>query len=106
MAPKVYGSSTIGVKKSTVCTKASSGESLYTPASSAVSNPTRTFGSNCFGNFPRTESSAAGLSLDAQPADFTDAVRRTDSIGFISRLYRPSQIVEIPPRTEAPSYAI
>ena len=45
MAPKVYGSSTIGVKKSTVCTRASSAVSLYTPASSAVSNPTSTFSS-------------------------------------------------------------
>ena len=31
---EVYASSTIGVKKSTVCTKAHSGVSLYTPASS------------------------------------------------------------------------
>jgi hypothetical protein len=47
-----------------------------------------TFGSDCLGNFPRIESSAAGLSLDAQPADFTDAVRRTGSTIFIRRLYR------------------
>src|SRR5258708_33135248 len=78
----------MGVKKSTVCTNASSGEILYTPASSAVSKPIRTFGSSCLGNCPRIESSAAGLSLDAQPADFTDAVRRTGSTGFIGQWYR------------------
>ena len=52
MAPKVNGSSTMGVKKSTVCTRASSAVNLYTPASSAVSKPTSTFS---FG--PRAECS-------------------------------------------------
>src|SRR5215470_13856925 len=71
----------MGVKKSTVCTSAISGAILYTPASSAWSKPTRTFGSCCRANFPSTLSSAAGLSLDAQPAAFTDSVRRN---GFTS----------------------
>src|SRR5579864_7379002 len=71
----------MGVKKSTVCTSACSAEILYTPASSAVSKPTRTFGSCCRANFPSTVSSAAGLSLDAQPAALTDSVRRN---GFTS----------------------
>src|SRR5205807_10117478 len=71
----------MGVKKSTVCTRAWSGAILYTPASSAWSKPTRTFGSCCRANFPSTVSSAAGLSLDAQPAAFTDSVNR---IGFTS----------------------
>src|SRR5580700_3621847 len=66
-----------------VCTKASSGDILYTPASSAVSKPMSTFGSDCLGNFPSIESSAAGLSLDAQPADFTDAVRRIGASAFM-----------------------
>src|SRR6266481_2021707 len=66
----------MGVKKSTVCTRASSLEILYTPASSAVSKPTSTFGSCCRANFPSTASSAAGLSLLAQPAAFTCSVRR------------------------------
>src|SRR5271166_6212944 len=74
--PKVYGSSTMGVKKSTVWTSASSGVSRYTPASSAVSKPTRTLGSCCRANFPSTESSTAGLSLLAQPAAFTISVKR------------------------------
>src|SRR5690348_16969217 len=77
MRPKVKGSSTMGVKKSTVCTNATSGDRRYTPASSALSKPTRTLGSCCRANFPSTVSSAAGLSLDAQPAALTVSVRRT-----------------------------
>src|SRR5579862_3354225 len=68
IAPNVYGSSTIGVKKSTVCTRAHSGESLYTPASSAVSNPTSTFSFGQRGTRPSTWSKTFGLSFDAQPA--------------------------------------
>src|SRR5208282_282019 len=66
----------MGVKKSTVCTSAVSGVSRYTPASSARSKPTSTLGSCCRANFPSTVSSAAGLSLEAQPAALTDSVRR------------------------------
>src|SRR5438270_10799155 len=75
------GSSTIGVKKSTVCTRARSSERRYTAASSAVSKPTSKFSSCCRANFPSTLSSTAGLSLDAQPAALTDSVRRN---GFTS----------------------
>src|SRR5450432_926071 len=67
----------MGVKKSTVWTSAWSGAIRYTPASSASSKPTRTFGSCCRANFPSTVSSAAGLSLDAQPAALTDSVSRS-----------------------------
>src|ERR1051326_909330 len=74
IAPKVYGSSTMGVKKSTVCTRASSAVSLYTPASSAVSNPTSTFSSAHRGTAGRTRSNNFGLSFDAQPAALTWAV--------------------------------
>jgi hypothetical protein len=74
IAPKVYGSSTMGVKKSTVCTRASSAVSLYTPASSAVSNPINTFSSAQRGTRAKTWSKTFGLSLDAQPAAFTWAV--------------------------------
>src|SRR5215831_16685814 len=66
----------MGVKKSTVWTSACVAEILYTPASSAVSKPTSTFGSFCRANFPSTASSAAGLSLLAQPAAFTCSVSR------------------------------
>src|SRR5437016_2291965 len=68
MAPNVYGSSTIGVKKSTVWTRAHSGVNLYTPASSAVSKPTSTFPFAQRGMRASTRSSNSGLSLDAQPA--------------------------------------
>src|SRR5512133_2393215 len=71
----------MGVKKSTVCTKATSSDRRYTPASSALSKPTSTFGSSCRANFPSTASSAAGLSLLAQPAALTCSVNR---IGFAS----------------------
>src|SRR6185437_6182000 len=66
----------MGVKKSTVWTSACVAEILYTPASSAVSKPTSTLGSSCRANFPSTASSAAGLSLLAQPAAFTCSVNR------------------------------
>ena len=42
LAPNVYGSSTIGVKKSTVATMARSSVSRYTAASSRVRVPTST----------------------------------------------------------------
>src|SRR5438105_12157559 len=83
----------MGVKKSTVCTSASSGEILYTPASSALSKPTSTFASCCRANFPSTASSAAGLSLLAQPAAFTDSVRRSGVVvSAMQRLYVGSRI--------------
>src|SRR5258708_31044652 len=78
----------MGVKKSTVWTRACVAEILYTPASSALSKPTRTFGSCCRANFPSTVSSAAGLSLDAQPAAFTDSVRRNGLASAMKALYR------------------
>src|SRR5947209_5970564 len=71
----------MGVKKSTVCTRASSGDSLYTPASSAVSNPTSTFSSAQRGTAAKTWSNNFGLSLDAQPAALTWAVNFRDN-GF------------------------
>jgi len=48
--PKVRGSSTTGVKKSTVATIASSSLTLYTAASSAVVGPMSTLGSMIGGN--------------------------------------------------------
>ena len=64
----------MGVKKSTVCTRAHSGVSLYTPASSAVSNPTSTFSFAQRGIWASTRSKTFGLSLDAQPAALVCAV--------------------------------
>src|SRR5579864_5912128 len=77
IAPNVYASSTIGVKKSTVCTSAHSGVSLYTPASSAVSNPTRTLLFAQRGMRASTWSKTFGLSFDAQPAACELAVNLT-----------------------------
>src|SRR6267143_2910773 len=48
------------------------------PASSLVSNPTRTLGSVWRGNLRRIASSAAGLSFAAQPAAFAIDVSFTD----------------------------
>src|SRR5216684_718460 len=78
ICPKVCGSSTMGVKKSTVWTIAISGLSRYTPASSLVSKPTSTFGSVGRGKRRKTESSNPGLSFAAQPAALTMAVSFTD----------------------------
>src|SRR5712691_6908940 len=64
----------MGVKKSTVCTRARLSVSLYTPASSLVSNPTSTFSFGTRGKLASTWSKTFGLSLDAQPAAFTCAV--------------------------------
>src|SRR6267378_1234966 len=80
ICPNVNGSSTIGVKKSTVCTSAISGLSRYTPASSLVSKPTSTFGSVGRGKRRKTESSNPGLSFAAQPAALTMAVSFTDGV--------------------------
>src|SRR5215510_13109884 len=80
MAPNVSGSSTMGVKKSTVCTSAVFSSSRYTPASSLVSNPTSTFGSVCRGSRRNTESSVPGLSLAAQPAALAIVVNLTRSL--------------------------
>src|SRR5271165_4897958 len=80
ICPKVKGSSTIGVKKSTVCTRAKSSLSRYTPASSLVLKPTSTFGSVGSGRRRKIESSVPGLSLAAQPAALTMAVSFTELV--------------------------
>src|SRR5579863_8912434 len=64
----------------------SSAVSLYTPASSAVSNPTSTFSSGQRGTAARTLSNNFGLSLDAQPAAFTWAVSLRVAFVFIRGL--------------------
>src|SRR5215468_6048699 len=59
------------------------------PASSLVSNPTRTLGSVWRGSLCKTESSVAGLSFAAQPAAFAIAVNFKVSVKGTStyRLY-------------------
>src|ERR1700720_3694926 len=58
----------MGVKKSTVCTSARSLVSRYTPASSALTEPTSTFGLRNFGSCRKTCDRAFWLNFDAQPA--------------------------------------
>src|SRR5205823_4666461 len=58
----------MGVKKSTVCTNARSLVRRYTPASSALTEPTSTFGSRNFGSCRKTCDRAFWLNFDAHPA--------------------------------------
>ncbi len=66
--PNAYGSSTIGVKKSTVCTIASDSVSWTTPASSAVSVATSTRGSVGRASPATIGRRSAADSLQPQPA--------------------------------------
>src|SRR6266850_2451287 len=66
--PYENGSSTIGVKKSTVCTSARWRSNRYTPASSNVFELTRTFRFNEMGSCGKTCRRACWLNFDAHPA--------------------------------------
>src|SRR5215472_11644195 len=68
ICPYENGSSTIGVKKSTVCTSARWLSSRYTPASSNVFELTSTFRPNEIGSCGKTCRRACWLSFDAHPA--------------------------------------
>ena len=69
MRPQSYGSSTIGVKKSSVAMMARSSSSAQTAASSPVSTPTSTSdGTPGSCNEPITSSSWSGPSLQPHPA--------------------------------------
>jgi hypothetical protein len=73
--PNAYGSSTIGVKKSAVCTIASSSVSCTTPASSAVSAATSTRGSVGRGRPATIGRRSAADSLQPHPAPWEREVR-------------------------------
>src|SRR4029077_15287515 len=66
--PHENGSSTIGVKKSTVCTSARWRSNRYTPASSNVFELTSTFRFNEMGSCGKTCRRACWLNFDAHPA--------------------------------------
>ena len=66
--PYENGSSTIGVKKSTVCTSARCRSNRYTPASSNVFELTSTFRFNEMGSCGKTWRRACWLNFDAHPA--------------------------------------
>src|SRR6266699_1553060 len=68
ICPYENGSSTIGVKKSTVCTRARCRSRRYTPASSRVSELTSTLRSNEMGSCGKTCRRACWLNLEAHPA--------------------------------------
>ena len=80
--PNAYGSSTIGVKKSTVCTIASESVSCTTPASSACSAATSTRGSVGRGSPATIGRRSAADSLQPQPAPWEREVRGT-AIAFV-----------------------
>src|SRR6266540_808847 len=90
--PKMYGSSTIGVKKSTVLTTARSARRRNTPASSEVSVPTIRSGCSHFGRLCSTCTRSAAPSFAAQPAAVTccvnpislSAFRRVTAISWYS----------------------
>src|SRR6267378_4884244 len=81
MRPKSYGSSTMGVKKSTVATIARSAERRNTAASSRAAASTRIRGSVAAGTWRKTCANSAGPSLQAQPAPCENAVSRTVVMG-------------------------
>src|SRR5215472_19245473 len=66
--PYEKASSTIGVKKSTVCTSARCRSRRYTPASSNVLELTSTLRSNEMGSCGKTCRRACWLNLEAHPA--------------------------------------
>src|SRR6266581_2244899 len=66
--PYENGSSTIGVKKSTVWTRARCRSRRYTPASSNVFELTSTLRSNEIGSCGKTCRRACWLNLEAHPA--------------------------------------
>src|SRR4029077_3390251 len=68
ICPYENGSSTIGVKKSTVCTSARWRSNRYTPASSNVFELTSTFRSSEMGSCGKTCRRACWLNFDAHPA--------------------------------------
>src|SRR5438128_2426534 len=82
IAPKAAGSSTMGVKKSTVATSARSGAMRYTAASSRDAAAVSTLGSTIRGRAPITCPSSTGLSLQAQPAPWLYSVNRRGDTSF------------------------
>src|ERR1700694_5492247 len=74
------GSSTTGVKKSTVLTIARSSRTRYTPASSPVEIPTSKLGSPLRSSRARTAERSSGPNLPAQPAALQRAVSRMSSL--------------------------
>src|SRR5260370_2672259 len=87
LVQSAVGLESIGVKKSPVGTRQRLGGIRWTAASSGPAVATSTLGSTIGGSAPSTCPSSTGLSLQAQPAPWLDAVNRsgeTGSIGVLS----------------------
>src|SRR5882757_8416863 len=91
--PYENGSSTIGVKKSTVCTSARWRSNRYTPASSNVFELTSTFRFNEMGSCGKTCRRACWLNFDAHPAQDESDV----SLRICSRDMWFTSFVLVPP---------
>src|SRR5256885_3401557 len=78
----------MGVKKSTVATRARSGAMRYTAASSREPVPINTLLSTIGGRAPSTCPSSTGLSLQAQPAPWLYSVNRSGESCSIGAKYR------------------
>src|SRR5216117_3439761 len=86
----------MGVKKSTVCTSAQSFVKRYTPASSALTEPTSTCGSRNFGSCRKTCERAFWLNFDAHPAqDESDVSLRICSRDIEVHLLSPVTAVAV-----------
>src|ERR1700686_139646 len=83
ICPKSNGSSTMGAKKSTVWTSARSSDRRYTPASSNVSLPTSSRGSDITGSAASARDRSPGPIFDAQPAHRANSV----SLKISSRVF-------------------
>src|SRR5215471_15201981 len=109
--PYENGSSTIGVKKSTVCTSARWRSKRYTPASSNVFELTSTFRSNEMGSCGKTCRRACWLNLEAHPAqDESDVSLRICSrdigIHLLPTLVISSEVEEFLGDTLGPGHGI
>ena len=84
--PNVYGSSTMGAKKSTVWTSAMSSVMRKTAASSNVSRPTSNRGSSTAGSGASARARSPGPIFDAHPAHRANSVSRTTSATCSGRI--------------------
>ena len=91
MAPKSKGSSTMGVKKSTVWTMARSSRSLYTPVSSPGLVPNKTFGSMEQGSPSRATRRSSGPILLPHPPAFTRPVSKILSSLEVDKNFSPTE---------------
>src|SRR6266403_483994 len=100
ICPYENGSSTMGVKKSTVCTRARCRSRRYTPASSKVFELTSTLRSCDMGSCGKTCRRACWLNLEAHPAEEESEV----SLRICSRDMRFTSFMECSYRLQGGGY--